>query len=207
MSRFGPIVTPDEVLELLLAVAENDTVRQEHLNVLERAKGLQPRTIPDFVTVGRLGEEGEREAQDWAPSLQMFLAGTSDRPELNENRQLDFRWDVAVEVQYLGISRTDAIRGAWWYAMVAAQLLLQRTPRDGLIQRLLIKDMEALPDGRSDRLHGVRFIVEAHVTDMLALNGAAPLGSADLPADPYAPPGSWPAFTKTVAVVDKEPLQ
>lgn len=205
MSVYGPMRTPDEVVDLLVAVARHadGATRRQHIAEVARVKGLG-NGIPDFRTVGRLGDEDdERKPQDALPALMFFSAGTSAEPEADENRILWMRWIVGVEVSYLGTTRADAIRGADWYTMAAVQMVMQRTPRGGLLDRLKLVSIEPAPM-EFPKVRSVRALFEAWVPDSLALDGATTIDPEEL--DPVEFPDDWPTVTKAQADVDRAPL-
>jgi hypothetical protein len=199
-SPYGPLCTPDEIEDELLATLRARST--EYLAELERTKGLEPNTIPVFQTIGRFGAEGERQPEDYPPALLLGVVGTAEAPTLDEERQLDFTWAIGVALSVTGVSRSDAGRAARWYAMAVAQLLLQATPRNGVIQALRLRDAEFTDATLSRRRTGfARLLFHATSGPVLTLNG--PLQA---PADPYAPPAGETLAVRVTADIDKEPL-
>lgn len=209
-SAYGPLITPDEVIDLLIKVCRTENVRLQHLRELDRAKNLTVGTVPDFKTVQRLADPNgdDRQPHDVLPALLFFLAGTAGPPEVDELRHLTFTWTIGMQVAYLGQGKNpavDADRGIGWYAMTAAQLVLQRTPRNGIVQRIRLRDMEPR---QPDAMHvaSMNVLFEVQTAPALAMNGPMVLDLDDLPDDP-AEPVIWPAVTSAHADVERAPIQ
>ena len=169
------------------------------------------------LNVGLLAGEGIRLREDPLPAALLGVFGTTAPPEADGARTLSFTWQAAVQIVDVGTDREDVMLRRGVYAMVVAECLMSRVPRQGNpVDQLELIDVD-FANGTADR---ARTVGEAQLTFAVRTREALNLGvlppddtpvppgtPGGPPGAPYGPPVPWPLATSVKTTVEKEPIQ
>jgi len=205
------LITPDLVAQACIDVVTD--LHREHLAALERQLGLPAQTIEPLATVDVLAGEGFRLRSDRAPCCLLGIFGLARTPESTKNG-LRMTWALAVEISVVGTDRADVIRRRDWYAMVVAECLIQRVPRQGSpIDTVELADVDLVAageEGTQETVGQARMLLDVAVRESLDPHG---LPAADTPLEPgtpggapltpYEPPVLWPVADPVHASTEK----
>jgi hypothetical protein len=211
------VITPDVIEDQALsALADHHA---EHLAKLERDLGLPARTIEPFRTVDLLAGDGVRLREDNPPAVLLGIFGTSGRPEPDKNGDLTFVWQLAAQVVTVGQDRRDTIKRRGWYAMVVAQCMVWRLPRQAApVDSVSLGDVEftngRTGDSRPRTVGEAQLFFDVRVRgtlgprDLPPIDTPLPPGSpGGPPSEPYDPPVPWPQVATAKTTTDKEPIE
>lgn len=211
------LITPDVIEEQCIDVIK--TLHCEHLAKLASDRSLTGR-IEDFKTVDLLIGSGVRLRDDKPPVLLLGVFGTDRKPERSKDGTLVFDWTLAVQITTIGTGRSDVIKRRAWYAMTAAECLLQRLPRHAEpVDSLELLDVDftngTTQEDRPRTVGEAQLLFSVRVRQTLSLNDLPPADTELEPGSPGGPPESctaepepWPqlaeGFPKTTT--DRAPL-
>lgn len=189
---------------------------REHLAKVERARGMQPRSIKTFNTIARMSDaQGARLSGDTLPAV---LFGVIGAPEWvrNEDEGIDAVFQIGCEVTVEGQRRSDTLLRRDVMAFALIECLYQRLQRGrgAAINSVRLTDYEPIADPGSQRTLGqARMIWEIGVTNVLSITGflpptdsAWPPDAGGAPADPYTPPEPTPTATDVTFTLDRRPI-
>lgn len=189
---------------------------KEHLAKVERARGMQPRSIKPFATIARMSDsQGLKLSGDTLPVVLFGIVG-APQWERNEQEGIDAVFQMGCELTVRGQRRSDTLLRRDVMAFSLIECLYQRVPRGrgSFLSDLRLTDYEPIADADNQRTIGqARMIWEVGATNVMSITGflpptdlAWPADAGGVPPDPYTPPQPRPTADSVTFTLDRRPI-
>lgn len=189
---FGTVITGDDVM-----TSVETTIRKwitTYLAEIERATGRPSQSLQPFRSyVGSV--DTDRDVEDQLPTCVIAVPSVFEIPRRNGDGTYDAEWNVGVAAVVSAMDRDSTMALSKAYIAAIRMLLIQQRPP--IVESVMWMDERYL-DMADLGFQDARTIISGVVQFVMSVRGVVGSGGPnEVPADPYAPPGSWTTVQAT----------